>query len=252
VSPARHARPRRVRPCRSCGGSDEAHRAFGVDCAEPFRHPRLQEAEAVRPQHIDRDEIAVAGLALGTRSHLELATAHIALVDGHDAAAATGTLAKDAEQLGLGTRQELDHAPAIGRLPLGRARQELDTQEHAIADARRGGPRPWLPWQADRDPRHPPLLLVPFRGHGDEIAVAVLRDDVGEDDVRQDAALVQIFAAPLDRAVRLQLPQQALQGDAIIAFDVEGAGDLTLADLARSLPAGGLTLARDEGENVFS
>ena len=48
---------------------------------------------------------------------------------------------------------------------------------------------------------------------------------------------MQALAAPFDGAFGFELLEKTLQGDAVIALDVEGAGDLALADFRRR-PAG--------------
>jgi hypothetical protein len=79
---------------------------------------------------------------------------------------------------------------------------------------------------------------------GPEIAVRVGADDLDDGDFGQFAggAEAAVFSA-IDGAIALQLLQQGFQRDPIGAFQMEGAGDLALADRRRTLA--------DEGENLL-
>ena len=81
-------------------------------------------------------------------------------------------------------------------------------------------------------------------GRGDEFAVAVARDDVGECDRGQGARLVQLLAAFLDRAFVGQVAQQRFSSRAIGVLQTEGAGDLARADFAGCVA--------DEGEELLA
>ena len=107
----------------------------------------------------------------------------------------------------------------------------------------------------NRDARKWAEFLVPLDGHGDQVAVAVAGGDVGEHDLGQGAGLVQALARALDRAFQLQLLEDFLQHNLVVAANAEGAGDLALADLVGQ---GGASLRRrlafagDEGEDVLA
>ncbi len=77
------------------------------------------------------------------------------------------------------------------------------------------------------------LVFVPLHGPRDEFAVGIAAGHVGQHDRGQLPLLVQRAPALFDRALRLQLLQDALERNAVGALDAESAGDLALADLPR-------------------
>ena len=86
-------------------------------------------------------------------------------------------------------------------------------------------------------------VLVPFGRRRDQLAVAVAAGDVGERHGRQGAGVMQLLALGFDAAFVGQFAQHALQLDAAVVLQIEGAGDLARADLAG--------LVADEGEDFF-
>ena len=93
----------------------------------------------------------------------------------------------------------------------------------------------------DGDPGwRPELVLVPLHRHRHQVAVTIAGGDVGQHHRMQPARAADPLAAAVNDALALQILQQPLQGDAGVALDVEGAGDLTLANLA--------VLTADEGQ----
>ncbi len=112
--------------------------AFSLSKA-PSRSRTRAEGRPSRPgaQHLDGDEIAVAGLALLAGQHVEFAAIDVFLVDRRDAPAAAGVRAENAEDLRARALQQLDDAPAIGGLARLGVRQRLDPQKGAVADAGR-------------------------------------------------------------------------------------------------------------------
>ena len=79
--------------------------------------------------------------------------------------------------------------------------------------ARRGRQEPgrapgvWLALCHEQDFRRWPLRVVPFGGRGEEIAVAVARGHIGENDGRQKTRFMQALAPALDGALGLELFQ---------------------------------------------
>ena len=103
-------------------------------------------------------------------------------------------------------------------------REEFTKPDGGFSEGRRSGSR------------------IPLGGPRHQLAVAVApRVDVGDDDRRQATGLAQAGAVLLDRALLLQILQQALELDLVGALDAEGLGDLALAHLLRRL--------FDEGEH---
>ena len=220
---------------------DEADRLLGADRAEPLPHPRGRQPEAAGPAEGRGDEVAVAGLALVAGADQDLALAGL-LVDRDEPPAALRQRPEDAERLGPLLGDDLDD-PAGILVQVGVAHR-LDPDQGAVADARNRHAGPRLARRGDEDLRDGPVLLVPFRRLGHELAVAVAPLDVGEDDGRQLPGLVDGLAAAVDDALGLEVLQHLLEPDPVAALDAEGLGDLALADLA-----GGVA---DEGGQVLA
>ena len=86
----------------------------------------------------------------------------------------------------------------------------FDAQQRAVADAA-GFARPGAARRMDADFRRLAVrLLVPFGRNGDQFAVAVALGDVGQDDLRQRAGLMQLLAAAFDAAFVGQFAQHPL------------------------------------------
>src|SRR5690242_11214359 len=89
---------------------DQAHRPLGCERAEPFRHaPAGKPHAAAAAGDLDRDEVAVAGLAAGARRDGDLA-ADLLLVDRQDASAAAGHGAENSEYALTAAVDDLDDA----------------------------------------------------------------------------------------------------------------------------------------------
>jgi len=82
-------------------------------------------------------------------------------------------------------------------------------------------------------------FLIPFDGFGDQFAVAVALDNIGECESRQAAPTMQGLATALDRAVRFEVLDEQFQMRLVVALDAEGAGDLAFGDAGRRLIAVG-------------
>ena len=182
---------------------DEAHRPFRGETAESFAHPHGRQAEAARTQHIDGDEIAVHRFAGATFRDGEFACARVALVDRHDATAAGGIGAENAEHLRLGALEEFYDAAGIGRRVRLRLAREFRADKAAIANAWNCDARTAAA-EVNQNFRDWPLGAVPFDGLGDQFAVRVAFYNFSEDDGRQLAGLVQLFATALDGALRFE------------------------------------------------
>jgi hypothetical protein len=84
---------------------------------------------------------------------------------------------------------------------------------------------------------------VPFGGDPDQLAIGIAPGDVGEDDARQRAGVVELLAALLDAAFVGEVAQHGLERGTVCILEPEGTGDLTGADVAGFLA--------DEGKHVF-
>ncbi len=92
--------------------------------------------------------------------------------------------------------------------------------------------------------RRAEFFFVPIGRDGDEFAIGRAARDVGEDDGRHLARLVNTAATAVDRALILELAEHRLEGDLRRpAADAEGAADIALADLAG--------LLSDEGRDLL-
>ena len=179
----------------------------------------------------------------------ELAATYVFLVDRHDPAAAAHSSAKNPKHLRLPARQELYDAPGVGGFAWLRALHQFHPHQGAVAGSG-GGHSAVLPGLGhDQDLRRRSLADVPFGGRGEEIAVAVARDHIGENDPRQEARLMQALAPPFDGAIGFEVFQHAFKGDLRGTFDIESAGDFPFADFGLRLAARAVALAGDEGED---
>ena len=218
---------------------DQAHRLLGAERAEPFRHPPAGQAEAGLALDRDADEIAVARLALLAGGDRDLAPLRL-LLDGEQApAVAPGAI--DADHFRTVLADHLDDPAGIAarRLRIG-----CDADQRPIAEAgRRAVALAAGAGHLDGDFRRLAPAL-PLRRARDQVAIAVARDDVGENDGRQAAALAEPAAVAVERAVGLDLLQDRLETDLVGARDPEGFGDLAFADLSGRLG--------DEGEDLLA
>ena len=190
-----------------------------------------------------RHEVAVTGPAFIAWSDGELLAEHF-LVDRDQPPAATGQRPEDAEDLRLLPGQDLDHPPAIGGTVLvfviaGNA------QKGAIIDSRCGLARFGAAREGDEDARRGAVIRrIPIGGNGDQLAILVARDDIGEHHGRQHVLAGQALALAIDHAFLLELLEQMLEEDPVTTLDAEGARDFAAADLA------GLLL--DEGNDLVA
>jgi hypothetical protein len=123
-------------------------------------------------------------------------------------------------------------------------RRPLDAKECAIADAcdfvGAGAAR-----RLDADDwRRAMELFVPLGRARQKLAIAVAAGDVGENDWRQCAGVMQPFAPAIDPAFIGQIAQHALERGAIRILGAERARDLADADLAASFA--------DEGDKLLA
>ena len=120
----------------------------------------------------------------------------------------------------------------------------LDADEGAVADA---GGFAGLGAARRRDADHrrrAVRLFVPFGRPRQQLAVFISAGDVGEDDRRQRAGVMQAFAAPVDAAVLGEFAQHAIERRAVGVLGAELARDLARGDLAAALA--------DEGDKFFA
>src|SRR5262245_24083859 len=92
---------------------DQAHRAFGRERAEPFRHARAGQAMPAVPRcDLDRHQIAIARARSAACGNRKLA-AELFLVDRRKPPAAARPRAKNAEHALPTPRDELDDPPVM-------------------------------------------------------------------------------------------------------------------------------------------
>src|ERR1700685_692147 len=135
------------------------------------------------------DQIAVnrAGGSVGGNRKL---SAELLLVDRDQPATAVGEAAEYAKQQMLGAIHELDDSARCFMLAVA-----LDANECAIADTSRFA-RSRAPRRDNmNDGRRAVGLLVPFGWTSQEFAIGVASGDVGHDDGRQCAGVMQALAA---------------------------------------------------------
>src|SRR5690606_19290997 len=124
------------------GGGEDAGNAVGLDGdqadgllalqgAEPLAHTCLRPPEAALAKHVDRHEVAVAGLAFLARRNVEEG-AELLLVDWLQTSAALVERAVDAKHAGRGLGDDLDDASGVGWPFL---RGFLHPQQSPVADA---------------------------------------------------------------------------------------------------------------------
>ena len=218
---------------------DEAHRAFALDRAEPFLDARDRQTETAVLRDADGDQVAVLGVLGGLARDRKL-LAELLLVDRDEPAAAVRQSPENAERADLGLVDDLDDAAGIADAVL---TGFFDPEQRPVADAGDFA-RPWPAPCCDPDSRYRAVgVLVPFGRRGDQLAVVVAAGDVGQRDLGQGAGMVQLLALGLDAAFVGELAQHALQLDAAVVLQIEGAGDLARADLAG--------LLGDKGEDFF-
>ncbi len=116
--------------------------------------------------------------------------------------------AEHAERPPGGARQQLDHAARIGGTFVRRAARRAAARGRRRRRWADAGPCAAVSRREDDDLRRGSEGLVPFGRRGDQLAVAVARDDVGEHDLGQGAGL---DAAPCASA-RRRLPAPAPSG----------------------------------------
>jgi hypothetical protein len=78
-------------------------------------------------------------------------------------------------------------------------------------------------------------LFVPLGRPRQQLAITVAAGNVGEDDRRQSAGVMQSFALPIDAAFIGQFAQHALERGAVGILRAKSARNLTDADFAAVL-----------------
>ena len=238
---------------------DQTDRLLAGVGADALRHLGRRQAEARALQDVDRDEIAVLRLALVALAYEQRAPVGGFLVDGEHLATRAGlrTRAKNAEHLGFPAREQLDDAAGVGRrivtqILAGGVADRLGAHQRAIAEAgvRRAGAL--LARHVEDDGGRAAVRLVPVDRLGEQVAVAVAGEDLGDDGGGQGAGLGQAFSPSLDDAFFLHLLQDSFEADLVGTLELEGAGDLALADLRRRALASRLALAGDERDDLFA
>src|SRR6185312_8557920 len=174
---------------------------------EPLDDAAGGQAEAADAGRLHRDEVAVLRVAGRAFWNDQLLAEHL-LFDRFEPAAARA-LAEDAEHAVLRPVDDADDLAAVA--DAGVLFGLFDAQQHAVAQAG-GFAAARMARHEDADLRRGAVrLLVPFVRGGDEIAVTVARDDVGEHGRGQGARMMQLLVPLLDRAFIGEVAQKALQ-----------------------------------------
>jgi hypothetical protein len=160
------------------------------------------------------------------------------LVDWNQPPAAIAEAAKDAERAMLGAVDQLNDASACFFAG------PLDANQRAVAyagDLIRARP----PRRDDlNDGRSAVGFFVPLGRACHQFAVAIAAGDVGDNDRRQSAGVMQAFATPVDLSVVGEFAEHAIERGAIRIFGAKGARDLSDADLAAAFA--------DEGDKFIA
>jgi hypothetical protein len=190
------------------------------------------------PAHLDGNEIAVGGARCRLGGNRKFA-AELLLVDRNQPATAARKRAENTERAVFGAVDKF-YDPCARFL----SRGSLDAKERAVADAGdRVGAGVARCMDAD-DRRRAVDLFVPLGRAGQQFAVAVAAGDVGENDRRQSAGVMQPFAPAIDAAFIGQIAQHALERGTICIFGAERARDFADADLAAAFA--------DEGDKFLA
>jgi hypothetical protein len=217
---------------------DQADGTLGLERAEPLYDPPGRKSNASVSAHFDGHEIAVGGAGCCVCGNRKFA-AELFLVDRNEPAAAARKRAENTERALFGAVDKFYDASArfVACGP-------LDAKERAIADAGdfvgAGVAR-----RMDADDRRRAVdLFIPLGRPRQELAVTVAAGDVGKNDWRQSAGVMQPFAPPIDAAFIGQIAQHALERGAIGILGAERARDFPDADLAAAFA--------DEGDKFLA
>jgi hypothetical protein len=188
--------------------------------------------------HLDGNKIAVGGARCRLGGNREFA-AELLLIDRNEPAAAARKRTENTERAMFGAVDKLND-PSARLFPRG----PLDAKKRAVAD-----PGDLLGAVAARcmdvdDRRRAMELFVPLGRAGQKFAIAVTAGNVGENDRRQRAGVMQPFAPAIDATFIGQIAQHALERGAICILGAEGARDFADADLA--------ALFADEGDKFLA
>src|SRR5271156_6406937 len=220
---------------------DEADGPLGLQRAKPLDDGAGGKSKPAVAGDFNSDKIAVdrSGGRFGRDRKLP---AELLLVDRHQAAAAAGKFAENAERAVLGAIDQLDDA--TGDFLTG----PFDANERAVADAGHLA-RPGAAWRGNVDHRRRAVrLLIPFGRARQQFTVAVAGGDVGNAHGRQRAGMMQPLALAIDLARLGKLAQHPVERGAVGILGAEGARDLARANLAAALAdEGGKLLAGGQG-----
>src|SRR6516164_10310148 len=185
---------------------DQAHGALGLERAEPLDDASVRQAKSSVPGHLDGNEITVGSARCRLGGNRDFA-AELLLIDWNEPAAAARKRAENTERAVFGAVDEFYDASAdfLSGGP-------LDAKERAVADAgdfvRASAARRI---DADDGRRRAMERFVPLGRTGQKLAIAVAAGDVGENDRRQSAGVMQPFAPAVDATFVGQIAQHALE-----------------------------------------
>jgi hypothetical protein len=217
---------------------DQAHGALSLERAESLDDASARQAKSSVPAHLEGNEVTVGSARCRLGGNCDFA-AELRLIDWNEPAAAARKRAENTERAVFGAVDEFYDASAdvLSGGP-------LDAKERTVADAGDFvGASAARRMDAD-DRRRAMERFVPLGRTGQELAIAVAAGDVGENDRRQSAGVMQPFAPAIDAAFIGQIAQHALERGAIRILGAEGARDFADADLAASFA--------DEGDKFLA
>src|SRR5580658_831039 len=220
-----HRAAKDIRDAVSVDG-DQADRPLVLKRTKPLHDLAGRQTELAVASDFDRDKIAVFRAAGVGGSDGSLA-AKLFLVDRNEPPAAVWQAAKNAEHAMLSAVDEFyDAAARLLLICL------FDAQQGTIADTRNfSGSRAARHGKMD-DWRRPVRVFVPFSRSRQQFTVAVATGDVGEDDGRQRAGVMQALSALFDVPAVGEFAQHLLERSAVGILGAERAGYLARADLA--------------------
>jgi hypothetical protein len=217
---------------------DQAYGALGLERAEPFDDAAAREAKSSVPAYFDCNEIAVGRARRRFGGNRKFA-AELLLVYRNEPTAAARERAENPERAMFGAVDKF-YDPSARFL----GRGLLDAKERTIADAGNfvgaGSAR-----RMDADDRRRTVdLFVPLGWARQKFAIAIAAGDVGKNDRRQSAGVMQPFAPAIDAALIGQIAQHTLERGAIGVLGAEGARDFADADPAAAFA--------DEGDEFLA
>ena len=220
---------------------DQRHGLGRGRVAQPGDDARLRQAQTLWPGLFGFDQLAIAGALRVLARHAPFLVGP--LVDGHDAHA-FGILAENAQQL---ERVRSDLADQPGLVLMGLSVHFGQARQNTVALGHRG-----IGLAGQEEDHRLGVRSRPFGGACELVTVAVGRQDRQDADGGQLVGIAIGAAALFQRAILLQLFQEAFQFDPAGILDAEGLGDVALGRQGRVIgdPLQDLLFRRDLGHGL--